>query len=265
MITRIISAVVMAVLLTLVILFSPLIAFNGVVLLLVMGGLYEFYRLTLSTDSLYREAAWVYGVAVASSLLFFRPTYLFIAVVLVGLFFVTLIYMYHATTLEGVTSKIGLTLMGAIYLGATLPFWGMIRMLPHGRTLVFMGIAAAAMSDSFAFFAGRAFGRHKFAPLVSPNKTWEGFAAGFAGSIISVFIVKLIGWKDLPILHVVIMGVFIGFIGPMGDLIESLIKRGCHVKDSGSIIPGHGGFLDRLDAMVFVGPFMYLYARLWLV
>ena len=135
-------------------------------------------------------------------------------------------------------------------------------MLPHGRALVFIGIAATAMSDSFALFGGKLFGRKKFAPLTSPNKTWEGFVSGFLGSVLSVLVVKFIGWKELPYIHVVILGIFIGFIGPMGDLIESLIKRDHHVKDSGDIIPGHGGFLDRLDAMIFVGPFMYLYAKI---
>jgi phosphatidate cytidylyltransferase len=169
--------------------------------------------------------------------------------------------MRHSTVLEGLIARIGVTLFGAVYLGATLPFYSLVRELPHGKALVFMGISAAAMSDTFAMFTGKAIGRRKFAPLASPNKTWEGFIAGLAGSVLAVWVVKLIGWRELPLVHVLALGIIIGLVGPMGDLIESLIKRGYHVKDSGGIIPGHGGVLDRLDALVFVGPVLYLYAK----
>ncbi|MBI2341590.1 MAG: phosphatidate cytidylyltransferase [Deltaproteobacteria bacterium] len=261
MTVRIISAIVMAVMVTLVIFFAPPLIFKGIILLLIMGGLYEFFKLALPAEPIYQEAGWIWGIALASSILFLKGPYAFLTALLAGLFIVTLIYMKNATTLEGVTSKIGLTLLGAVYLGATLPFFGLARELSHGRALIFMGISAAAMSDTFALFGGKAFGRHKFAPLTSPNKTMEGFAAGLIGSVLAVFVVRQIAWADLPLHHVVIIGILIGFIGPMGDLIESLFKRDYHVKDSGHIIPGHGGFLDRLDAMIFVGPFVYLYAR----
>lgn len=254
----------MAALIAIAILFAPLILFNAIILLVVMGGLYEFYKLTLPSEDIYRETGWVYGVAVTSSLLFFKNPYIFIGTVILGLFFVTLIHMKHSTVLEGVTARIGVTLLGAIYLGATMPYWGMLRSLSHGKALVFMGIAAAAMSDSFALFGGKTFGRHKFAPLTSPNKTMEGFVTGFVGSILGVLIVKFVAWPTLSFLHVIIIGIMIGFVGPFGDLIESLFKRDYHVKDSGNVIPGHGGFLDRLDAMIFVGPVLYLYARVFL-
>ncbi len=264
MLTRIISAIIMAILIAAVILFAPAIIFNGVVLLVIMGGLYEFFKLTMPSVDLYRETGWIYGVAIASSILFWRQPLALTAAVILGLFFVTLIHMHHATTLEGVTSRIAMTLLGAVYLGATLPFWGMLRAMPHGKALVFMGIGATAMSDTFALFTGKAIGKHKFAPLTSPNKTMEGFIGGFAGSILSVLIVKMIGWQELPIVHVIIIGFIIGVVGPFGDLVESMIKRDHHVKDSGNIIPGHGGFLDRLDAMIFVAPVLYLYAK-WIL
>jgi len=254
----------MGLILATVIMYSPEMIFNGLVLLVIMGGLYEFSKLALPKDQIYRETTWIFGIAVASTLIFLRTTNVFLGVVVTGMFIVSLLYMKHATTLEGVTSRIGLTLFGALYLGATLPFWALLRELPHGKALIFMGVAATAMTDTFAMFGGKLLGRHKFAALTSPNKTMEGFFAGFVGSVLTAYVVRTIGFKDLPILHVIILGVAIGFIGPFGDLIESLIKRDFHVKDSGNIIPGHGGFLDRLDAMIFVAPFMYLYAKTFL-
>jgi len=265
MLTRIVTAVVLAILMTLVILFVPYNIFNGIVLLIIMAGLYEFFRITLPPESVYREAAWIYGVASAVSLIILKSPQIFAGVLIAGLFVVALIHMRAATAFEGTTSRIGLTVLGVVYLSATLPFWGFLRGLPHGKALIFMAIASAAMGDTFAMFAGKAFGRHKFAPLASPNKTLEGFLAGFVGSVLSVFVVKLIGWKELPFYHVVAIGVLIGFVGPFGDLIESMFKRDHHVKDSGTIIPGHGGILDRLDAMIFTGPAVFIYAKFLLI
>lgn len=260
MVKRIITAIILAFAMAAVVLWAPLLIFNGVVLLIIAGGLYEFFKLVLPPEPVYHEAGFFWGLAVAAFFLFIGKPYIVFASIVAGLFFISLIHMRHSTTLEGVTANIGLTLLGVVYLGATLPFWGLLRSLPHGRALIFLGIAAAAMCDTFAMFAGKAFGRHKFAPLTSPNKTMEGFIAGIPGSIFGAWLAKIIAWPALPVVHVIILGLVIGFIGPFGDLIESIFKRDYHVKDSGNVIPGHGGFLDRLDAMIFVGPFVYLYA-----
>ncbi len=262
MLTRVITAIVLAAIMALVIFLGPPIIFEGVILLVAMGGLYEFFKLTLPPEYIYREAGWVWGVAVAAVALFYGRINATVAVLVVGLFCISLIHMRHATVLEGVTSRIALTVLGVIYLGVTLPFWGFLRELPHGRALVFMGITAAALSDTFALFVGKAIGRHKMAPLTSPNKTMEGFVAGIVGSMFGVYVTKLLFWTELSVAHIVLLGLAIGFIGPMGDLIESAFKRDYHVKDSGMVIPGHGGILDRLDAMAFTGPFVYLYAKL---
>jgi len=265
MLTRIITAIVLAVLMTAVILFVPHNIFNGIVLLIIMGGLYEFFKLALPPESVYREAAWIYGVCSAVSLIILKSPQVFAGVLIAGLFVISLIHMRVATTFEGTTSRIGLSVLGVVYLSATLPFWGFLHGLSHGKALIFMAIAAAAMGDTFAMFAGKAFGRHKFSPLTSPNKTMEGFFAGFVGSILSVLVVKMIGWRDLPLGHVLALGVMIGFVGPFGDLIESMFKRDWHVKDSGTAIPGHGGILDRLDAMIFTGPAVFIYAKFFLM
>ena len=261
MLTRVITAIILAILTTTVVLWAPQQVFDGIILLIIAAGLYEFFKLTLPTEKLYRITGILWGIIFSATLLFLRHSNAPSAVILSGLFIILLVYMHHATTFEGVVFKVGITLLGVVYLGATLPFWGFLRAMPHGRALVFMGIAAAALCDTFAMFAGKAIGGKKFAPLTSPNKTVIGFIAGFLGSLAGVYIVRIIGWQELPLLHVLIIGLAIGFIGPMGDLIESLFKRDYHVKDSGNVIPGHGGVLDRLDAMIFVGPFVYWYAK----
>ena len=112
-------------------------------------------------------------------------------------------------------------------------------------------------SDTFAYFTGKFFGKHKMAPKISPKKTWEGFAGGVVLTLVLGFFVE----KYFPELRVnwMVVGVLVAVFGPLGDLVESQLKRNFGVKDSGNIIPGHGGILDRLDSFIICAPVVYLY------
>lgn len=112
-------------------------------------------------------------------------------------------------------------------------------------------------SDTFAYFTGKFFGKHKMAPKISPKKTWEGFAGGVILTLILGFFVE----KYFPELrgNWMVVGVLVAVFGPLGDLVESQLKRTFGVKDSGNIIPGHGGILDRLDSFIICAPVVYLY------
>ncbi len=112
--------------------------------------------------------------------------------------------------------------------------------------------------DSAAYFVGKAVGKHKLAPKVSPKKTWEGAIAGFvAGAASAVFFASLL-LPEFPTLHAIMIGSIVGTIGQAGDLAESLLKRDAGVKDSSRILPGHGGFLDRFDSILFVMPAVFI-------
>lgn len=122
-------------------------------------------------------------------------------------------------------------------------------------------------SDSFAYFAGRAFGRHPLAPAVSPKKTWEGTAGGAAGALVAGIILKILVLGFLSWFDVGVLAIICGGISQIGDLAESRLKRSVGVKDSGTLLPGHGGMLDRLDALIVAIPLSYLYlvlvGRIW--
>ena len=113
------------------------------------------------------------------------------------------------------------------------------------------------VSDSFAYFAGRAFGSHKLAPAISPNKTIEGFFGGLIGTIA---VVVGLGWLlAMPLPQMAALGATIAVLGTLGDLVESMMKRQTCIKDSGAIIPGHGGVWDRFDSVLFTAPLVYYY------
>jgi phosphatidate cytidylyltransferase len=125
---------------------------------------------------------------------------------------------------------------------------------------VFLLMAVTWGNDTGAYFAGRLFGKHKLYELVSPKKTWEGFWGGFVASVMLAFVVQhfalpMLRWEDA-----LVIGAVAGVLGPLGDLAESMLKRAHDVKDSGRFMPGHGGLYDRVDALLFNAPWVFLYA-----
>jgi phosphatidate cytidylyltransferase len=132
--------------------------------------------------------------------------------------------------------------------------------LANGRIWVLFTLVAVYFGDTTAFYIGRAWGRRKLAPRISPGKTWEGGLGAIIGSLAGALIFRVLFFPQLPAVHAVALGAGIGVIGQLGDLFESLIKRAAKVKDSGMLIPGHGGLLDRVDSVLFASPFVYYYS-----
>lgn len=124
-------------------------------------------------------------------------------------------------------------------------------------TLFFIVVFAG---DTGAYYTGRTLGRRKLAPRISPGKTWEGVIGGLLGNVIAMLIAHYTFFPELPLGHVVPLALIMGVLGITGDLCESMVKRGAKAKDAGSLIPGHGGLLDRLDSMLFNAPLLYYYA-----
>lgn len=120
-------------------------------------------------------------------------------------------------------------------------------------------------NDIFAYFGGKSFGKHALAPQISPNKTWEGFLAGILGAFVGLLLVIYIAPYDFPVSVVTIAPavLLVSVFGPIGDLTESRIKRAAQAKDASDILPGHGGFFDRFDALILAAPAFYLY--LWIL
>jgi CDP-diglyceride synthetase len=153
-------------------------------------------------------------------------------------------------------ADLGVTLGGAIYTGGLLGYAPLLAALPEGpdraggTAWLLMVLLGTAACDTGAYFVGSAIGRRKLIPHISPGKTWEGLAGGALGAIVAA--VALSGLLHLDLIQAVVLGLFVCAAAVLGDLCESLIKRACGVKDSGHLIPGHGGVLDRLDSILFV-------------
>jgi len=178
----------------------------------------------------------------------------------------SLIWLLLRRQKEGAFIGWAWTIAGILYVGWLLSYFVALRGLDDGRNWVFLALAANFGSDTAAFFTGRALGRHHLAPSISPGKTWEGAIGGIFGAIMVSLLFTLPIPLSLPLSywHAILLGLLVSIFGQLGDLVESLLKRNMGVKDSGKLLPGHGGFLDRIDSVVFAGIVVYYYV-IWAV
>jgi phosphatidate cytidylyltransferase len=157
--------------------------------------------------------------------------------------------------------RLGAATLGVFYIGTlAAPLALLKRDASHGAAWVLLSIGVTFINDTGAYFAGRSFGRHKLYPLVSPGKTVEGGVGGLLAGLAFMLAARAIAAPWLTLGDCLLVAGPAGVIGPIGDLVESLIKRAAGVKDSGHLLPGHGGMLDRIDALLFVTAWIYVYA-----
>ena len=210
----------------------------------------EFFRMMRIKD---RRPSEFIGLAVAAALPIaaLLPS-IWTSVVLFGLVIAVGIWFIMTPTAN--IADVALTVFGPLYTSLLFTSIVLIRNYNPGNTGAFLTFAVMGsiwVNDAMAYLVGVRFGQHKLAPTVSPNKSWEGFWGGICGSIIIWLVIW--GTQVVPISFygAVLSGIVVGISGVLGDLFESRIKRGAGVKDSGDLIPGHGGLLDRSDSMLF--------------
>lgn len=161
--------------------------------------------------------------------------------------------------------QFGLSLVAATYLGFALICLAYIFQMETGtndqlgRYLVIVFVGTVWCGDSFAYIGGSIFGKHKIAPVLSPNKSWEGMIANLLGNTTALYLGKLFFIPELRWLDILVLTFVFGLLGFFGDLVESSWKRGSSIKDSSTIFPGHGGVLDRIDSIFLTAPIFYFY------
>lgn len=238
-----------------------------------VAGLFEFYTLTkkleLKADA---SIAYLGAAAFFVAFLFDAPSkspdllLLTTALFLIGVF-ITQTFRFQKDFSKMLTG-IGVTITGVLYivfLGGFLVstrvgfenFPGLSTKLLGFFFLVVMG------SDVGAYYVGKNLGKHKLAPAISPNKTWEGFFGGILLSIIFAALSTFLFFRELPFQISIPLAIVMSLVGVGGDLAESAIKRGAGAKDAANILPGHGGLLDRLDSLLFNAPILYYFARFY--
>jgi phosphatidate cytidylyltransferase len=255
---RIYTILVLAPLLYAVIRYLPPLAFSGVVVLAGGLALFEFYRLCFSD----RGHSWLIGIGLTGFAVLILGTHrseIIVPTLLATLIGIISVPLLSRSPLEQSLRDGAMTLFGVLYLGLTLGALPMTRLLPQGEWLIFFLLLVTWASDTGAYYIGTLYGRHRLAPTISPKKTVEGLVGGLIGAIIVAYAARWWFLPELSGLDCLVLATLLTITGLWGDLTESAMKRSVGMKDSGGILPGHGGMLDRLDSLLFTAPAFYYY------
>lgn len=178
------------------------------------------------------------------------------AVIVPGLY-----YLFKFRDMTTVAARFAATVTGIVYAGFLTMFLAFLKTMGGGDAVLLV-LLVAWVADTGGYFAGRFLGKTKLYEAVSPKKTWAGAIGGLAGSLLGAAILKVVHFHALGWIDVVLIAIPGSILGQMGDLTESMIKRSTGVKDSGALLPGHGGLLDRIDAVLFIAPYVYVYIQI---
>jgi phosphatidate cytidylyltransferase len=261
--TRILTAVVLLPLLWLALKKAPPLVFQGIVLLVMTLAVWECYALLLARGSKPVRSvglATCFGVAVS----FLGGPHgagpgLALALGTIGIATVAMAqWREPAEMLDSALTTLFPVLLIGLPFGCTIG----LRAIPgeDATDLILLLLLCVMASDTAAYYVGKGIGRHKLAPVLSPKKSWEGALAGIAAGMGGGVLAHLWFYQRLPLAHAVALGFLLACAGIAGDLTESMVKRAAGAKDSAHILPGHGGFFDRTDSLLFASPLLYYYS-----
>lgn len=259
---RLVAALIGVAILLPVLLFGGVTGVDIVAFIVMWIGLDEYVRMALPG---WREASLVLLGIPATGLyaaqIYASPEGLTASLVC-GALLAMAFSVYAVRDIEHAGDVVARMALGLLYVPLLLSFVPLVRRFEDGLAWVFLLLVCTWFGDTGAYFAGKAFGRNKLLERVSPNKTIEGAVGGLLLSVVGACLVKAIGLPTVDWGHAIALGVLLDMAGVTGDLTESLLKRVHGVKDSGNIMPGHGGILDRIDSILFSAPVAWLYVQL---
>ncbi len=232
-----------------------------------LAGTYEFYH----TANFDRKEPLIYLGLLWSLALVLSPHYQnsdVLPIVITTTMLISLIWLLLRPSREKAFHNWAWMIAGALYVGWMLSYWLSLRGLEDGRSWVYLAMLTTFANDTGAYFIGRARGKHKLAPTISPAKTWEGAVGGLICAILAAIVISLVLNLISPFTfkywQIILLGFLVSLFAQLGDLVESLLKRNMGVKESGNLLPGHGGILDRFDSLILVGAVVYYYV-IWVV
>ncbi len=239
---------------------------KSIILVATILALYEFYKMVESRFPDFNDIKLIgipVGGLVAATALFY-PQYLYVtptfAFIILALYF-----MLNFKDIETVAQRMGYTVIAILYISFLMPYVAILLHLNQGRYLVFLLLAITWGNDTFAYAFGRLFHgkifKRKLYESLSPNKSIEGAIGGVVGGVGLAIAAKFLILSSIPLGDIILVALIMGPMGQSGDLIESMFKRYFKVKDSGNMIPGHGGILDRLDAVIINAPILFFYLQ----
>jgi len=259
---RIASALVLVPLVLGIIQYGSPELFVVLVLAAVLGGWREYVE--LSRNMGFQVYSWVGAALCVLLVICFYFNDYFSLWVLTSLTALFVAWYVKENQISGALDPVAYSFLGLIYVAGLMGSFILLRHQEQANLWLYFLFMIIWIGDTAAYFVGKILGRTQLVPEISPGKTVEGAIGGLIGSLGAGLLARHWFLPGIPLTHCLIMSFLCGTIGQIGDLVESLLKRSAGVKDSGSVIPGHGGILDRLDSLMFAGPALYWYHRFFL-
>jgi len=234
-------------------------------------GTLEFYRMVSSSHKghplSYFGLLWALALILSPLVLHYKSFNL-LPIITSFAILISLVWVLIRSPREEAFHDWAWTITGVLYVAWMLSYWLNLRGLEAGRDWVYLALFTIFANDTGAFFIGRAWGKHKLVVAISPGKTWEGAIGGLLSAIVAAIAISkipvLFSPSNFEYWQIILLGFLVSLFAQLGDLVESLLKRNMGVKESGKLLPGHGGILDRFDSLIFVGPMVYYYV-IWMM
>ena len=259
---RLSTALVLLAILFVVIQWTSSLVFFLLLQVFIVVALLEFYGLARRKKMFPRSTVGVFFALLISASFFFKGLTFEMALFL-GLLLIGFYYVISFNSIEKVAlfpSSFAVTIFGSVYISFTMNFFYPLR-VENGPVYIYFLFAVIFLGDTGAYFCGTLVGRHKMTPMASPNKTWEGSFGGIVLAGLGTVAAQQVLLKGIGLWQAVLCGVCVHAVAQLSDPLESLFKRAAGVKDSSNFLPGHGGFLDRIDSMILAAPFYYYFIR----
>jgi phosphatidate cytidylyltransferase len=261
---RWLTGLILAPLLIIVILFCSEAVFCAVVILVIIGGVWEYNHIVFGNGFVKEKIEGLTFAILIPLFVFFGDNQHLLALMAFAVLLVFILFVLSIKESNFDVLSVAKVIFGMMYIPFLVSYFISLRMMEKGILWILFVLILAFVGDIVALYIGKYFGKHQLAPLVSPGKTLEGLAGLVLGSTMACLIFSYYLFPRVSLMQIAILAFAGSIIGQLGDICESAIKRNYGFKDASSILPGHGGILDRLDCLIFIAPYVYYY-RIFLI
>jgi phosphatidate cytidylyltransferase len=256
---RWLTGILLAVVLLAVIILASAEILAALITLFIIGGVWEYNRIVFGKGFLKEKIEIYFFSVIIPVVVFFGNPQLLVSVLTLSVISVFIIFLWSVKESTFDLMLVTKVIFGIMYIPLLTSHFILLRLLENGVYWILLVLIIAIVGDTVALYIGKYFGKNKLNILVSPGKTIEGTIGLIGGSVAGSLIFSYFFFPYISLVHIIIVSFVGSIIGQLGDLCESVIKRNYGLKDASSLLPGHGGLLDRMDSLIFIAPFVYYY------